>query len=173
VASTDAVIKRRVDALIANEGTRWTEDDRHMLLAQDEAFLIRLEAQPRAVVTHVRQPETVTEAIATLPSHLQEPMQAMAQEYEVRKSKAMAMLAANDKCPFAPEELQAMTAQRLEQLVEMSGQAVAPIAADPYAYAGRGMPYVRPASPETEVPEPRNTFALVVERQRQMGRLVH
>ena len=40
------VIKRRVNALIANERTRWTDDDRHMLESQNEAFLIRLEQQP-------------------------------------------------------------------------------------------------------------------------------
>jgi hypothetical protein len=125
------VIKRRVDALIANQGTRWTEDDRHMLVNQDEAFLIRLEAQPRVLVSTTKAPETVQEAIATMPEHLQEPMQAMAQEYEQRKASSIALLAANAQCPFSQEELQAMTAQRLEQLVAMSGVVAEPPPPDP------------------------------------------
>lgn len=166
-----AVIKRRVDALIANEGTRWTEDDRHMLEAQDEAFLIRLEAQPREMPAMVaRLPETVGEAIATLPAHLQEPMAAMAQEYETRKNAAVTLLVANKQSPFSAEELQAMTAQRLEQLVAMAGIAVphAPLVTN---YAGQGFPHIR-AIPEEELPPPPpNTLQLVVERQRALGKL--
>jgi hypothetical protein len=164
-------IKRRVDALIQNAGTRWTEDDRHMLEGQSEAFLIRLEHQPQASVeTPLRPPETMSEAIATLPQHLQEPMHAMAAEYEARKARSIALLAAEPACPFAAEELQAMTAQRLEQLVRMAGKAVEPQPA-PMAYMGQGMPYIRPLTPEEQVPAPRDTLKLVVERQKELGLL--
>lgn len=166
--SATAVIKRRVDALIANARSKWTEDDRHMLEGQDEAFLIRLEQQPLDAPT--RPVETVQEAIATLPPHLHEPMAAMAQEYEQRKSAAMAILTANKQNPFSQEELQAMTAQRLEQLVAMSGVQV-PVKQAGTSYAGQGLPYVRQVPEEEMPPAPPDTFALVVERQRKLGLL--
>lgn len=164
--SATEVIKRRVNVLIANQRSRWTEDDRHMLESQDEAFLIRLEQQPLELPT--RPAETVQEAIATLPPHLHEPMAAMAQEYETRKSAAIAILVANKQNPFSTEELQAMTAQRLEQLVTMSGVVVTP--KEPgVSYVGQGMPYQRPIPEDEMPPPPPNTLELVVERQRKMG----
>lgn len=166
-----AVIKRRVDALIANTDTRWTEGDRHLLEEQNEAFLIRLESQPREVKTMAaRLPETVDEAIATLPAHLQEPLAAMAQEYETRKNAAVSLLVANKSCPFSTEELQAMTAQRLEQLVTMAGIVQAPRKAEAN-YIGMGMPHVREVPEEERPPAPPNTLKLVVERQRSLGKL--
>jgi hypothetical protein len=173
------VITRRVNALIANERTRWTEADRHMLEAQDEAFLIRLEQQPQAAPAVVaRQPETMSEAIATLPQHLQEPLQAMADEYEQRKASAIKVLVTNAKNPFAEQELQAMTAQRLEQLVAMAGEEV-PLRPGQQVvkeirvqdYRGRGLPHMRPVPEDELPPEPPKTFALAVEKQRAMGKL--
>jgi len=171
------VIKRRVNALIANERTRWQEDDRHMLESQDEAFLIRLEQQPvEPLRVAAQQPTTVQEAIATMPQHLQEPMQAMAQEYEERKAAAIAVLIANKKCPFAEAELQGMTAQRVEQLVTMAGEEVPlrpgqAVVKEVRSYVGRGLPHVRGTEDEDLPPPPPNTFALAVERQKTMGKL--
>jgi hypothetical protein len=160
-----AVLKRRIDALIANQNTRWTELDRERLEALDEAFLIRLEQQPVDQPTDVTPPQTVQEAIATLPAHLHEPMAAMAQEYEVRKHAALAKLIANASCPFSQDELQAMTAQRLEQLVAMATPTMDPAS----SYLGMGLPHLRAIPEEERPPEPPNTFAKVVELQRTRG----
>jgi len=162
----------RIDALIANAQSGWSEVDRPMLEAMTEAQLIRLEAQPtRAPVIQARQPATVDEAIATMPAHLREPMAAMSQEYERRKAAAMAILKGNTQNPFTDEELQAMTAQRLEQLVAMAGDAAQlPASQDTYAYAGRGGPYVRPVRrEEDEIPAPPDTFREVVKLQKDRG----
>lgn len=176
MTTSPVAIKARVNALIANERTRWTEPDRHMLEAQDEAFLIRLEQQPLDVPPPLnRQPETVHEAIATMPQHLQEPMQAMAQEYESRKTAAIAVLVANKTCPFSQDELQTMTAQRLEQLVMMAGEEV-PLRPGQQVvkevrvrdFSGRGLPHVRLGEDELPPPTP-DTFAKVVELQKARG----
>ena len=164
------IIKHRVDALITNERTRWTEQDRHLLESQDEAFLIRLEQQPLAPV-HIGPPTTIQEAIATLPGNLQEPMQAMADEYDQRKTAAIQVLVATKRCPFAEDELMAMTAQRVEDLVVMAGAAV-PLRPGVQAvkdYSGRGGPARREVPEEEQVPLPPKTFALVVEQQRKLG----
>src|SRR5215831_627167 len=165
-----AIIKHRVDALITNERTRWTEQDRHLLESQDEAFLIRLEQQPLAPVK-TGPPTTIQEAIATLPGNLQESMQAMADEYDQRKTAAIQVLVATKRCPFAEDELMAMTAQRVEDLVVMAGAAV-PLRPGVQAvkdYSGRGGPARREVPDEEQVPLPPKTFALVVEHQRKLG----
>ena len=165
-----AIIKHRVDALITNERTRWTEQDRHLLESQDEAFLIRLEQQPLAPIK-TGPPTTIQEAIATLPGNLQEPMQAMADEYDQRKTAAIQVLVATKRCPFAEDELMAMTAQRVEDLVVMAGAAV-PLRPGVQAvkdYSGRGGPARREVPDEEQVPLPPKTFALVVEHQRKLG----
>lgn len=167
------IIKRRVNALIANERTRWTEEHRHMLENQDEAFLIVLEHQPlEAPPSTPHAPETVQEAIALMPSHLQEPMHAMAQEYEKRKTAALALLVANKQCPFSQEELQAMTAQRLEQLCAMAGTEIeTPATQGTTSYLGRKQPGFRIPDDEDQPPEPPNTFARVVAKQKERGLL--
>jgi len=165
------VIQRRVNALIANERTQWSEQDRHLLEAQDEAFLIRLEQQPLAPAVKTAPPATIHEAIATMPNHLQEPMQAMADEYDQRKTAAIQVLVATKRCPFSEEELQGMTAQRVEDLVVMAG---APVPLRPGVqavkdYSGRGGPARREVSEAETVPPAPKTLARVVEMQRARG----
>jgi hypothetical protein len=170
-----ATVKARVSALIAQERSGWTERDRPILERMDEATLIRLEQQPihpAPTLPHV--PTTMDEAIATMPHHLREPLQAMSQEYESRKQQAITVLAANKDCAFTAEELQAMTAQKLEKLVLMSGEALpgrylSP-ALEPSNYTGRRMPQLRIVQDENEgIPAPPDTMTLVVQRRRELG----
>jgi hypothetical protein len=164
------VVTQRVQALIANERTHWTELDRHWMEKLDEAALIRMEQAPLLPAAR-RQPETVQEAIATLPPHLQESMQAMSDEYDQRKTAAIQVLIATKRCPFAEEELQAMTAQRVEDLVTMAGASVPlrPGVQVVKDYSGRGAPVVRDIPEDEQVPEPPRTFARVVELQKAKG----
>lgn len=166
LAVITSAIQARANALIHNAQTGWTETDRPMLEGMSEAALIRLEAQPvRTPAVAARQPETVDEAIAQLPAHLQDSMRSMARAYEARKTAAIATLTANQACPFAAEELQTMTAERLEALVAMSSAAT--------SYAGNGLPYQR-AEPEDNTPPPApDTFALAVARQQERTKQLH
>jgi hypothetical protein len=166
---THAVLATRIDRLIADPLTNWTEDDRHILQTFDEVALIRLEQQPkRTPVAAPHVPQTVDEAIKMLPTHIQEPIQAMASEYEQRKQAAIAQLIAN-KWPGPQEELQSYTAQRLEELVRFGGGEVA---AD---YRGQGAAQPRPQTPvdpESLPPPTPNTLERVLERQRLLGKRV-
>jgi hypothetical protein len=170
-----ATVKARVSALIAQERSGWTERDRPILERMDEATLIRLEQQPiHPAPTPPHVPTTMDEAIATMPHHLREPLQAMSQEYESRKQQAITVLAANKDCAFTAEELQDMTAQKLEKLVLMSGETLpgrylSP-ALEPSNYTGRRMPQIRIVQDENEgIPPPPDTMTLVVQRRRELG----
>ena len=153
--SAPDVLKRRVNALIANECTRWSEDDRHMLESQNEAFLIRLEQQPMeppAPREGPGDPTTAEEAIARMPVHLQETMLASYDTYMRRKTALIDVLVGNKQNPFPREELETMHADRLEKLVVMSGEAIPGAPQPPISahYGGKRMPHLRIVTPEGE-----------------------
>jgi hypothetical protein len=158
-------IKARVNALIADPLSAWKEKDRPILENFSEAALIRLEAQPKdvpAIVVPVPEPPaTLAEAIATLPAHLREPMQVMAQEHQARKTAAIAALIGNKNCPFPQEKLQEFAVQELEALV--AGFAGVD-------YSGKGLPPERQA-PEVreQPPAPPDTLGGVLARQKALG----
>lgn len=178
--STD-VIKRRVNALIANERTRWSEDDRHMLEAQNEAFLIRLEQQPveapppPVVESGPEDPTTPEEAIARMPLHLQETMRASYDSYQRRKTALVDLIVNNKQNPFTRDELEALHAERLEKLVLMAGD---PLPGQPASsaanYQGRRIPHLRIVTQEGESdtvtpPALPKTMDLVIEEQKKRG----
>ena len=174
------VIKRRVNALIANERTQWTEDDRHMLESQNEAFLIRLEHQPLSppppVSSGPDDPTTAEEAIARMPVHLQETMRASYDDYTRRKTALVDTLIANKQNPFSRDDLEAMHADRLAKLVVMSGEPLPGQPAPPIIpnYNGRRMPHLRIVTHEGEEddgspPPCPDTMRLVVEEQQRRG----
>lgn len=170
-AGVTPTIKALVNALITNERHGWSERDRTRLESFDEATLLRLEQLPQGTPT--RQPATVEEAIATMPTHLREPLEAMSQEYQSRKDQAITVLKANKDCAFSDDELSTMTAQKLEKLVLMSGQELPGRYMSPTQlqnYNGRRMPQVRVLEDERDgVPEPPDTLTLVIQRQRELG----
>ena len=165
------VIKRRVDALIANTRTRWSEADRHLLEGQNEAFLIRLEQQPvEAPPPAEMPPPRIYEAFEGLDS---EATAELVDEYVRRKEQALAALAANTHCVFSEAELRGMTAKKLEGILDMMGEPVpgrAPLL-PMNNYNGRRMPPLRIVqTDETDAPpNPPDTMALVVEERRRMG----
>jgi len=170
------VIKRRVNALIANERTRWTEEDRHMLEAQGEAFLIRLEQQPLEpppVISTLGEPTTAEEAIARMPSHLRETLLENYEDLMQRKTALVETILANKHNDFTREELEEMRPRRLEKLVVYGGDVVPGQAAVVQGanYTGRRLPPLRIVeTAETEAPPPPpETLELVVQKRREMG----
>lgn len=172
------VIKRRVNALIANARTRWTEEDRHMLESCDEAFLIRLEHQPLEPLPTEPppapgEPTTMEEALETIPAQFRETMRAATDAYTKRKNAMIETLVANKTNPFSREELELMHADRLEKLLTMSGEPVPgqTPAANGANYQGRRMPHLRlvPSEEDEAPPSPPDTMGLVIEEQKRLG----
>jgi hypothetical protein len=165
-AVSPIAIKARVNNLIANTQYGWTERDRYMLETMDEAFLIRLESQPILVPPPPppeppEPPKTAQEAIAQMPTHLQDMFVQMHRDYQERRQAALAILVAHKSCPFEQAELQEMSLERLEKLVAM-GAGV--------EYSGKGLPAPRPTPVVEEAPPPPpNTMERVIERQKAQG----
>jgi len=169
---TDSV-KRRVDALIANERTGWKDTDRAHLEQMDEFMLLRLEQQPQTAPTRKAQTaeELITEMYAE-PS-VQQTVRAMYKDYQTRKTRAIEVLLALPKRPqsLTEERMQAMEADDLEEYILMAGADVPlrPGVPGTRDYSGRGGPARREVPEEEQVPPIPKTFQLVVEQQRKLG----
>jgi hypothetical protein len=168
-------IKMRVNRLITNGAqTGWMEEDRHFLEGQDEAFLVRLEHQPRHIPQVAPQePTTLEEALAYVPLQFRETLSNATRAYEQRKTQLIDILMANKQNPFAQEELSAMAADRLEKMVMMAGEDLpeqTPRANQTAQYNGRRLPQLRIVNEEEDaVPEMPKTLAGVVALQRANG----
>lgn len=170
------IIKRRANALIANARTRWSEEDRHFLERQDEAFLIRLEQQPLdpPPSTGPGEPETAEEAIDRMPAHLRETMHTLYSTHQRRKTAMIETLMANKHNAFTAEELQEFGPERLEKLMRGYGEEVPGEPTPPALtanYNGRRMPPLRIVQTEESEapPPPPQTMDLVVQERKRMG----
>jgi hypothetical protein len=169
------VIKRRVNALIANARTRWTEEDRHMLESQGEAFLIRLEQQPLDTPMTVGDPQTAEEAIDRMPLHLQETMRTSYARLMRHKTACIDRLVTEVKdCFYTREKLETMEEDELHGLLHMAHLPVPgdPVGAEPN-YHGRRLPHLRIVTPEGEdngqPPPLMDTMSLIVAKQKERG----
>jgi len=166
-------IKRRVDALIANERSGWTEADRAELEQCSEVHLLRLEHQPKEQPSRKAQTaeEVITEMYAE-PS-VQQTFRAMYKDYQTRKTRAIEVLLALPKRPqsLTEDRMQAMDADDLEEYLQMAGADVPlrPGVPGVRDYSGRGGPARRETPEDEQVPAPPKTFSLVVEHQRKLG----
>lgn len=134
---TSPAVQAAITALLAQPGTTWTEADRPQLEAMSEMQLSRL-------------------AVPAAPS--------AAQVAEAgRRLQALGALQRNPVQIFTTAELEAMTTERLEGLVQFAGAS-----AD---YSGRGVvqPRSQTADEEPEFMPSPQTMQLVVERQKQLG----
>ena len=168
-------VKMRVNALIGNAQSGWTEKDRIMLERMDEATLIRLEQQPQSRPVETRpEPTTLEQALEYIPNQfgVRETLASAVQRYERHKHKLIEILVNVKQCPFAREELETMQDTRLEQLVVMAGEELPDqqsprVSAD---YRGRHMPQIQVIPDERDgVPEPPKTMDLVILRQKELG----
>jgi hypothetical protein len=157
MAQPTEAVKALVSALITNAQTPWTDEDRPALEAMSATQLARL--QPQAAQT-AAEPQTLDQAIATLPAQFREPVGTLAREHAARKDAAIAVLVAN-KAPLSEGTLKGMSLDELEGLVAMAGQQT--------TYTGKGLPHVRPTLEDDAPPAPPNTLERVVERQKQLG----
>ena len=169
---TDA-IKRRVDALIANERSGWTEADRAELEQCSEVHLLRLDQQPKEPPTRKAQTpeELITESYSE--PTVQQTMMAVLKDYRKRHAAAMDVLLNLQKRPksLTEERMQTMDAEELEEYIVMAGADVPlrPGTQPLRDYSGRGGPARREMSDEETVPPAPRTLQKVVELQRARG----
>jgi hypothetical protein len=174
-----AAVKARVNALINNERTTWTERERHYLEQQEEGFLILLEQQPLlpAPIQPAPDPTSTEEALAHIPKEfgVRETIVSAVRRYERHKNKLIDILVNTKTNPFSREQLNQWDDTTLEQLVIMAGEPLPdqtpPHVADaPSNYTGRRMPQIRIVQDEDEgIPAPPDTMTLVVQRRRELG----
>jgi hypothetical protein len=169
-------VKARVDALITNERTIWTELDRPDLEQLPESVLIRMEHQPLPSLPTVQSgPRTLAEVLTDLKPEDRDALEDAIVNQQERKEQLLGVLLANKQNPFSREELQVMKIKRLEQLVVMSGDPLPgqPQPLTPANYNGRRMPHLRIVTQEGEddnTPPPlMDTMSLIVAKQKERG----
>jgi hypothetical protein len=169
-------VKARVDALITNERTIWTELDRPDLEQLPESVLIRMANQP---LPDVQRPPTgpraLTEVLADLNPEERDALEDAIMTQQEEKEGLLVTILANKLNPFTREELQVMKVKRLKQLVDYGGD-VRPgqtSPSTPHNYNGRRMPHLRIVTQEGEddnTPPPlMDTMSLIVAKQKERG----
>jgi hypothetical protein len=123
-----------ISALIANEATPWTEDDRDWLSLQDDKRLERMapkaeEPTPKttapttlsaARVPHEPAAQSVDEYIASAPEALRETLSEMSADHQSRRSELVDALDALDECEIPRTELEAMSIGHLRAIAKMA-----------------------------------------------------
>lgn len=160
--------KEKVEALITNARTKWTEDDREKLMAMDEEILDKMEPEEpeeettteeteeaeeeekeggEETTTEQQQPQTFEEWVETIPDpELREEMKANRKRVQERRAQLVEGLAKNERCQFDKEELNAMTTPQLEKLER---------SVKPEDYSGKGGPRGHSSGEDEDaIPEP-------------------
>lgn len=171
-----AAVKSRVNALITNERTKWTERERHYLEQQEEGFLILLEQMPLLPepATHAGPPSTIDEALSYIPEEfgLRESIRSAWRQHERRKTKLIEVIKENQYNVFKTEQLQAMDEDDLAGIIMMTGAPLPdqPLHPQPDNYQGRHVPKIHVVKDEhDEVPPPPDTLTRVLAMQRELG----
>jgi hypothetical protein len=168
-------VKARVDALITNERTIWTELDRPDLEQLSESVLIRMANQPLPDLPRPPTgPRPLTDVLADLNPEERDALEDAIVTQQEEKEGLLLTILANKLNPFTREELQVMKVKRLKQLVDYGGD-VRPgqPASAPLNFHGRRLPHLRIVTQDGE-DDPRppalpNTMELVVEEQKRRG----
>jgi hypothetical protein len=153
-------VKEKVDALIANEATKFEESDRKWLEGLEEASLDKL--APEAEKPTVKEPsaddddededkapQTAEQYLQAAPPEVREVLDQGLRMHNEKKQKLIADLKANKQCDFSEDELKGMAINQLERLAKLATKD---------DYSGRGGPRVvaneqPPAQPSVPVPQ--------------------
>lgn len=148
----DSVTKQQlIDALIANSATRWTEEDRALLEAMDEALLRKMLPAEPVPVANDRKPErprkqTAEDVIANIADpELRAEFQRMLKARRDRREAMVQALVSNSRCRFTAERLRAMSDEDLEALYE---------SLMPEDYSARPWPRANSAEDDDSIPAP-------------------
>lgn len=152
-----------VQGLIDNAATAWTEADRALLMAMEDAVLAKLSPVVNSTTTSsapVQQPVVNNTQAApitpvTVDSYLQNAPPEVARVinhgvsmYQRQHAELVAKLTANTNCPFTAEQLACKDVVELEGLVRLAGTAQPASLSPVFNYAGAGgMPVHAPSAP--------------------------
>ena len=148
--------KKTVDALISNESTPWSEDDREMLMGlSDNKFAIianeKEETTPAPEEKEVEEKEveekaptdnkevTLEQYINNAPEGLRDMLRSGLVAHQENKSKLIQKITANKKNTFTPEQLNGKSLDELRQLATLAEVEVSTPSYLPAAlFAGQG-----------------------------------
>lgn len=180
---TEMAKKEKIDALIANKATKFTEKDRKFLegLEEDQLALMEPAEQTAELTTdqlsahnhtitppapapaphthEVTQPEpkkpaTVDEYIADAPEEVREVLNSGLQMHRARKDTLVNKLKTHKSNAFTEDELKAMNVSQLERLAKLAGED------EPEAdYSARGGPRTNSAEDDA-IPAPIAVFPM-------------
>lgn len=123
----------KVNALISNERTHFTEEDREMLMDMEETMLDKL--QPKMtrtkvevnaqVVTDFLKEQSEEQVLKVLPENMQKNYNAMVQEKAQKREAVITAIMAHEKNEWKKEELTTMSCENLAKISKMLGAEVA------------------------------------------------
>lgn len=139
--------KQLVNELIANEATQWTEDDREWLgghtvdvlrkfapikneeedadkgdgdQGNEPATATKEETTPVANTQEPRKPQTVEEALASLPEPIQNTLRESLARDDEEKAKLVEVITTNERCAYTKQELQGKGLKELRNLAALA-----------------------------------------------------
>jgi hypothetical protein len=145
MSNTKVDVKATVDAIIANESTPWTEEDREALMGLDEKVLNKMlptedeQKDKKAVenvtkgpvteavatksttVENTTKPQTLDEFINNAPAELRPVLRHGVSAYNTERDSLIKSLVANKRCTLSKEYLESKDVVELRALVELAG----------------------------------------------------
>jgi hypothetical protein len=159
--------KQLVDGLIANASTKWSEEDREVLMAMDEKALEKMipvanaepapkkevevpAVAPVAPVANAK-PVTAKEYIEQAPAEIQRVLRNGLSSYEAEKSRLIGIIKTNEKNPFSDEQLKSKDLDELRGIAVLASNKKEDKPAEVLGssiFSGQGDPVVNTAKVE-------------------------
>ena len=132
---TENTTAQRVDALIANEGTAFTDEQKEWLLTLSEDQLtamepvapksevtptVNTESTETAETTKKAEPQTTEQFLSAAPPEVQEVLNEGIALRNQKRATIITALKANDSCDYTEDELKAMSVVGLEKLAKLA-----------------------------------------------------
>lgn len=115
-------MKEELIKQILEAGTGWSEEDQEALMALNEAQLKRIadSSRPPEPPPTPPVPQSVEEYIAAAPEGMREVLANGVSAYQRQKQEAVASICKNERNPFSKEELEKMTLDHLNRLIQLA-----------------------------------------------------
>ena len=152
--------KELVDALVANAGTEWDEDDREALMQLEDDMLAKMipvvneqEAEVEEPVTkdvpevealaantevEAKKPVTAEEYVQNAPPEIRDMLAAGLQTHKAQRAHLVAAIAANEACKLTPDFLNAQPLDVLHNMAQMTAPKTATPGEAAPTYEGLG-----------------------------------
>ena len=142
--------KEKVDALIANKGTHWTEDDREWLLSQDENAIDKMAPKQPAGVQPIQVNaeevlqefkdglKTPEDFLALMPEAMREQFKSGMTAYKANREALVKGIMDNAKDAWTKDALEALSDATLESISKSIKQPANYSGQGPLAHSGNG-----------------------------------